>query len=237
MAAKTTTAITPPYHTPLFARLQPEKQDRILCAAKAEFAQNGFGRANINVIADRAEVSVGSMYKYFPSKEALLLAVIDLGHTEIELAFNQVVRPREPLDRQIAALLHRAIDHASRDPQMIQIYIDCSTEELSSIAGLVSRRIESIGVDAYLRLLNAARARGEIRDDIDLRMAAYFLDNIVLLVQFSHASEYYRQRLLVFLGVDEVPDADDLVTRLTTLMLAGISSPHTRDTAAPRAAR
>lgn len=222
MAQKNGAKIDPPFHTPLFSRLEPEKQARVLEAAKAEFAQNGFTRANINVIADRAGVSVGSMYKYFLSKEALFLAVIDLGYRELEATLNEVVHTEERADAQIAALLRRAIDHASRDPEMIQIYIDCSTEELFTIAGQLSQSIESIGAEAYLRLLETGRARGEIRGDIDLRTAAYFLDNIVLLVQFSYASEYYRERLLVFLDADELPEADELVPRLTALMMAGI---------------
>jgi AcrR family transcriptional regulator len=225
MAQKNGTKIDPPYHTPLFARLEPDKQARVLEAAKAEFAQNGFTRANINVIADRAGVSVGSMYKYFLSKEALFLELIELGYRQLESTLSRVVHPEEPTDAQVAALLRSAIDHASRDPQMVQIYIDCSTEELFAIAGQLSRNIESVGAGAYLRLLEIGRARGEVRDDIDLRMAAYFLDNIVLLVQFSYASEYYRERLRVFLDVDELPEADALVPRLTSLMMAGIATP------------
>jgi AcrR family transcriptional regulator len=43
----------------------------------------GFARASTNRIAEVAGVSVGSLYQYFPSKEALVLAVAEQHHGEI----------------------------------------------------------------------------------------------------------------------------------------------------------
>jgi AcrR family transcriptional regulator len=49
--------------------------DRILDAATRIFHEQGYTGATTNDIADEADVSVGSLYQYFPNKDALLVAL------------------------------------------------------------------------------------------------------------------------------------------------------------------
>ncbi len=61
-------------------RREREKQLRrrtILNAAETLFARNGYRKTKIEDIAERAEVSVGTVYGYFQNKEELLVAVLD----------------------------------------------------------------------------------------------------------------------------------------------------------------
>ncbi len=50
---------------------------RILEAAAEEFARVGFDAATTNAIARRANTSVGSLYQFFPNKEAILAALTE----------------------------------------------------------------------------------------------------------------------------------------------------------------
>ena len=50
---------------------------RLLKAAAEEFARSGYQGANINTISIAAGFAKGTIYNYFPSKQALLLALID----------------------------------------------------------------------------------------------------------------------------------------------------------------
>src|SRR5688572_17990879 len=59
--------------------------DAILVASARTFRDRGFERASVNAIAELAGVSIGSLYQYFPSKEALLIALAE-RHTEQALA-------------------------------------------------------------------------------------------------------------------------------------------------------
>ncbi len=69
--------------TPISPRRRPRQEraastvEAILIAAAEVFAKHGFARASVNVIAERAGVSIGSMYQYFPSKHALLVPLIE----------------------------------------------------------------------------------------------------------------------------------------------------------------
>ena len=57
-----------------------ETVERILEAAAHIFNERGYTEATTNEIADEADVSIGSLYQYFPNKDALLLA---LAHKHI----------------------------------------------------------------------------------------------------------------------------------------------------------
>jgi AcrR family transcriptional regulator len=63
--------------------------ERILNAAARIFHEQGYAGATTNDVADEAGVSVGSLYQYFPNKDALLVALTrrHIESTTADLAF------------------------------------------------------------------------------------------------------------------------------------------------------
>jgi len=53
----------------LFLKISEEKRQRIYDAAIHEFLKNGYDNANTNRIAKNANISIGSLFKYFENKE------------------------------------------------------------------------------------------------------------------------------------------------------------------------
>lgn len=77
-----------------------ETRQRLLEAAAVEFADKGFTSANINHISTAAGFGKGTVYNYFPSKRALMLALIDeiaASHTNFIVA--QVEAEEDPARR------------------------------------------------------------------------------------------------------------------------------------------
>ena len=67
--------------TPLPVSLEVGTRERLLRAGKRLFAEKGFFDTNIHEVTDRAELSVGSFYSYFPSKESYFAELIRMiGH-------------------------------------------------------------------------------------------------------------------------------------------------------------
>jgi TetR/AcrR family transcriptional regulator len=64
--------------TPIDRREQERMRRRqdILAAARAVFAQDGFRRATMDAIAQRAEIAKGTVYLYFASKQAVLAELV-----------------------------------------------------------------------------------------------------------------------------------------------------------------
>lgn len=79
--------------------------ERIVDAAARIFHEQGYAGATTNDIADEAEVSIGSLYQYFPNKDALLVALTRrhiesttaglaqlLGDMHVQSGFDVIVR-------------------------------------------------------------------------------------------------------------------------------------------------
>jgi AcrR family transcriptional regulator len=56
--------------------LKKEIKERIMNAARAEFTENRFARAKMRSIAERAGVSTGNLYTYFPNKDDLFCTLV-----------------------------------------------------------------------------------------------------------------------------------------------------------------
>jgi AcrR family transcriptional regulator len=184
--------------TGTFERLPEEKQARILACAKKAFASSGYFGANINRIAEEAGVSVGSLYKYFRTKEDLFLALIESSHSMIEEIIDSVFSREPGFFERVELLLRAAVETSRADPDSVRLYIACTTEELSSLSGRLSNRIEAISGERYRAMVAEAKARGEIRSELDDGWTAFFLDDLFLLTQFSVGSAYYAERLRLY---------------------------------------
>jgi AcrR family transcriptional regulator len=104
---------------PKQARAQ-ETVEVILAAAARVLKKDGFEKTNTNRIAETAGVSIGSLYQYFPSKDALVAALADKHMNEMseviaETATKLWTAPLRTAVRELVAMMLRA--HAV-DPEL-----------------------------------------------------------------------------------------------------------------------
>jgi len=82
------------------------KRERIANAALKLFANETYQAVTMDRVAQAAEVAKGTLYLYFPSKEALYLGILSDGMESMVLRYQAVVEPRA----DIAERLRHAID-------------------------------------------------------------------------------------------------------------------------------
>ena len=85
--------------------LNTPKRADIVAAAITEFRNSGFGGARVDEIAERARVSKRTLYRYFPSKEALFDAIVTLALTQHPPEANTSFDPDCPLRDQLRNLI------------------------------------------------------------------------------------------------------------------------------------
>lgn len=198
------------YFKDSFNHLSEEKRVRILEAATVEFAEHGFDSANINTIANKSNISVGSIYKYFDNKEDLFLSIIHYCVETMKSILGEIIQEELPLDRRIEKII-RAIQINSRENlHLTKLYNQMATESRSNLVWRIVSDMENITAGLYCSYIKEAQEEGVIRKDVEANYMAYFLDNLFILLQFSYACEYYKERMKIFIGED-VFDQDELV--------------------------
>ncbi|MCK0537748.1 TetR/AcrR family transcriptional regulator [Alcanivorax quisquiliarum] len=81
-----------------------KRRGRILAAAREIFAREGFRSADVKTIAETAGVGKATIYKFFDSKEQLLLVVVEENLNQIrDLALRQLISSGPPLARMEGA--------------------------------------------------------------------------------------------------------------------------------------
>ena len=132
---------------------------RILHAAARVFAEDGFEAATTNRVAERAEVSVGSLYQFFPNKAALLLA---LRHGWMQRVHDHLGTALAPDSfRPLAQILDDVVrafedlDHA--EPGVLRLLMTCDPQECRLSADAAHEDILR-AIHAQVEALLAARA-------------------------------------------------------------------------------
>jgi len=100
-------------------------RERILTAAAHVFTEYGYAAGTTNRIAERARISIGSLYQYFPNKDAILAELlvrhIDRGAWQ---QADQLDMSAGSLPAMVRAIVRDAIDNHRDDPQLLRIMIE-----------------------------------------------------------------------------------------------------------------
>ena len=143
--------------------------DALLEATARILIREGFGNASTNRIAEVAGVSVGSLYQYFPSKEALVAALVARHRQEISQAVQGELAEaiQLPLGQAVRKLVAVAVKAHRIDPALHRAL----TEQIPRVGRL--EKAETFNRENYaLFRAYLERHRDEIRV-VDLELAAF----------------------------------------------------------------
>ena len=199
------------YCNPLFSRLKAEKQEWILSKATKEFASLGYRAANINTIAEKCGISVGSLYKYFGTKENLFLSACHQMADILKSGLELVDKTEGGFLKKVEKIIRLIQDYSRRYPDIIHLYNEVTTQGNSELAAKLSGDMESVSAELYSRYISEAMDRGEISADLDVRMAAFCLDNLFMTLQFSYSVEFYKERMKVYVAPDILDDDEKVL--------------------------
>lgn len=88
-----------------------EKQRVILDTAAEVFAEQGMEKASMAQVAARAQVSKALLYHYYPSKDALIFAIITTHLEELDAAIEEADDPALPPDQRLRRLVGAVLEN------------------------------------------------------------------------------------------------------------------------------
>lgn len=158
---------------------QPRKQaaqarsratvDALIEATARILVKEGFDKASTNRIAAKAGVSVGSLYQYFPSKEALVVAVMERHSSELMALARDALADAAtlPVAQAVRRLVTTAVHAHGIDPKLHRVL----AEQIPRTGRLANtERFNTEIYDMFFAYLEAHR--DELRT-LDLELAAF----------------------------------------------------------------
>lgn len=96
-------------------------QERILAAAKKEFAKSGLGGARVDEIADQANANKRMIYHYFGNKEDLFRIVLEEAYTDIRTAEQALELEHLPARKALEKLIRFTWEYYLKNPEFITL--------------------------------------------------------------------------------------------------------------------
>ncbi|MFF5483577.1 TetR/AcrR family transcriptional regulator [Streptomyces sp. NPDC012935] len=170
--------------------------ERLLAEARSAFAAHGTD-ASLEDVARRAGVGIGTLYRHFPNRDALLSAVFEDAVGDLLTRSRELLAAPEPC-AALVTWLREMVTHAGEYRGLARSLMSVSYDNTSALARCSGPIREAGGA-----LLARAQESGAVRPDVSIND----------LLQLTHA---------IALAAEETPGDPDLADRLLRLTLRGL---------------
>jgi AcrR family transcriptional regulator len=107
-------------------------RDALIAAARALFAERGFEATTIADIGAAADLGFGTFYRYFADKEAVLEAVLDLGHEEFDRLLSGAGTEADSAADALADLSARFIRGVRANRDVLTLMWEVATRKMAT---------------------------------------------------------------------------------------------------------
>jgi AcrR family transcriptional regulator len=178
--------------TRTFRRLDPERQRAVLAAILDEAVERGPEAVQVKQVAQRAGVSVGSLYQYFENRAGLVNFAVELCGRYLVDEFDRY-RPllvSMPLREGLVAYLTGGVEWSQVQVGLVQFFLRAAYQGDPDLGERLVRPIgQTLRVIVH-EMLEEAQRRGEIRQDIDLDATARIVNTLMIAVGDSFLLPY-----------------------------------------------
>ena len=163
----TTASSTPDTET----TAQRARRERILAATLALAARGGYEAVQMREVAERSEVALGTLYRYFPSKVHLLVSAMAAEVDRLSARLQKRQAPGETRAERVAFVLERSTRSLQREPLLTEAMVRAMMAADASVANEVRTVREGMAA-----LIVAAMRNGGHPLEHDIELAAILQD-------------------------------------------------------------
>lgn len=188
--------------TRTFRRLDPNRQMAVIVAFLEDAAEHGPSSVGVKRVAERAGVSVGSLYQYFPGRDGMLAFAAELSSRFLTASLQgyQAVLAALPLREALAAYLSGGVEWSREHRGLLRFFARAAyhggPELREAVVAPVARALR----DLLRAALAAAQRRGELRPGLDLEDAVRFVHVLTVAVGDAELLPHINDYFLVFDG-------------------------------------
>jgi AcrR family transcriptional regulator len=209
--------------TRTFRRLDPERQQAILLAILDEAAEKGPSAVSIKEVAQRAGVSVGSLYTYFPDRDRMLAFAVEVCVRFVTSSFRQYrdMLSALPLEQGLRYYLLGGIEWSRIYASFLRLFARAAYQGDPGLGDRLVRPVAGVLREMVHAILNQAVERGEIRADVDLEAATRIVHALMIAVGDSQLLPYLNDYYQVF---DKDVPPDRMIDSLISFVYGGLGA-------------
>jgi AcrR family transcriptional regulator len=196
------TQVAAPDERPLRADAR-RNREKVLAAARAVFSENGRD-AQMDDVARRAGVGVGTVYRHFPTKEALIEALMVDSFQAIAAQAEAALEVEDPWEA-FSCVLWRGAEIMAADRALSEVF--------ASIPGAMEQAMPTVeGLqESMAKIMARAQAAGVLRDDVVLDDVPMIMCGIGSATKKEHrCAAPWRRHLMIVLDGLRAPGGDRL---------------------------
>jgi TetR/AcrR family transcriptional regulator, cholesterol catabolism regulator len=161
----------------------PGPRDAILEAALQVFRENGYERTSVRAIAERADISISSLYAHIKGKQDLFLELVAPVHERARADMSAILSSGEPIREKLRRAIVRGASAFDDTYEELVLYLRDFFPLLERVDPEARRELEQQWVD----LIEQGVAEGALRADVDPKLTAY---GILGMINSMH--QWYR---------------------------------------------
>jgi AcrR family transcriptional regulator len=146
-------------------QLRSDRRAEILAAAQRCFAQNGFHQTSMQAICAAAGMSPGNLYRYFPSKEAIIAGIAERDRAEVGAQLANAQFTTDFFATFAALARHHFVERTSEEVGLCAEIMSESRRN-PTIAKIMQDFDQEVK-ERLVSMLRTAAERGDISADID----------------------------------------------------------------------
>ena len=185
-------------------RKKEETKQKILAVAVGLFKTHGFDLTTMEQIADEADIAKGTLYNYFPAKEAILSEFVERSfggrHSDRIAQMRQLPSTRTRLMQILSELMERV--QAQRD--IFEKYLAYRIQNVVSLRPPQEASVKSDFDLLAVEIIDLGQKSGEIRTDLPLDLLVDLFEFVFVEVakQFYLAPDTFNAVESIEQGVD-----------------------------------
>ncbi|MCA9960079.1 MAG: TetR/AcrR family transcriptional regulator [Chloroflexota bacterium] len=188
-------------------RRKEKTKQKIVTTALALFQQYGFDATTMEQIAEEADIAKGTLYNYFPAKEAIVGAYIQHSFRERNVARMQQLQNISDTRSRMIFIFTALMEGVQAQKEIFEKYL------VYQMQNMVSFRQSNQATSGFYALavetIELGQANGEIRDDLPL----YVLEDLFEFVFIEVVKQFYMEA--------ETFSVNDAIERGVDLFLQG----------------
>ena len=155
-----------------------ERRERILEAAERAFVRQGFHATTMQHVADEIGMSAGNLYRYFPSKEAIVEGLCAVDQEKRAQGFAELMADNRNIMEALCTGLRKHV--LAKPPEKARLIVEIWAEAgRNPRVAAITRAIDDDVLAGLERLMDAAKAGGAASPGLDSRFGARFFFTFV----------------------------------------------------------